>query len=149
MKADYIKKIHKWGRSHKENKKLPIGNLTKDIDSFKYALELLYKVGENCGIIEGDYYIYKRNVTPVKEAITPDDAVLLVRAGVIKQCPPKPFAYILFPYSGTALEIRKISKSFVKAAKFFQGEVTEANYTAKSALFEGDNFIIDYPLNFE
>ena len=49
--------------------------------------------------------------------MTPRQAIAKIKAGFLDQCEPKEGAFILFPYSATALRITKIGYTGKKAAR--------------------------------
>ena len=146
MKEQYVKKIYEWAQGLKETISRPLSGLTKEPERFKKALELLYDSGHNCGIISGEDFVFKPTAKGPRLALPPASVLVLLKAGVLEQCPPKAGAFILFP-SGTALEIKKAAKNWVKAATHFGGVVTEAQYTSKELPLE-KLFIVDYPIHF-
>ena len=90
--------------------------------------------------------------------MTPQEAIAAVKAGTLPQCEPKAGAYILFPYSGTALRIVSIGYSgrkekrkieYIEAARrvhlgFESSEkyVTKAPKTGQFFILQG-NYIVD------
>ena len=90
--------------------------------------------------------------------MTPQEAIAAVRSGTLPQCEPKAGAYILFPYSGTALRIVKIGYSgrkekrkidYIEAARRVHlGFESSEKYVAKSPktgeffILQG-NYIVD------
>jgi len=93
--------------------------------------------------------------------MTQQEAIAAVKAGTLPQCEPKAGAYILFPYSGTALRIVKIGYSgrgksrkieYIEAArKVHLGFESRERYTAidsksgEFAIIKG-NYIVDTPI---
>ena len=90
--------------------------------------------------------------------MTPREAIAKIKAGVLQQCEPKEGAFILFPYSATALRITKIGytgkkedrkMSFIEAKRRVHlGFESSEKYVAKSPktgeffILQG-NYIVD------